>query len=611
MEFYKIETEAEARDLIRIMPDVIAIDTEYVKGDPRTTKLLSVIVADSDRAWAISPSLLPMLSKTIRARKLIFLQDYNHCDTIILLKNGCDLRETNTHNIIDMHHLLDENAEHALGSRVLQSYGDNYKASFWSVYKSYEDAPEDEQLEYACKDAVYTYRLGFKDLEKIYTNEPDSLEDLYNHVRQLSDALLDTELHGVNVNVSLMTETKESMGIEIQNALGPLRENFQDWCSIREMNKFIKVIEKYKTEAAQLKHKPEFNFNSSNDISWLIYGGLGCPVLRKTPVKISKKTGKRGGGNPSTDYEAIEELSRNYPVLLPLLKYKEIQSVYETFVVGMLERVKDGRIYPYFNVSGTATGRISHSDPNMGNLPKEGVIRNFFIPSPDMVIIGADYEQLEVVVELNLTEDPGLKEIVCGGISKHDLFKAELDRDGFNLPRSQVKNVNFALQYDAQAKKIAKMVGCSEKDAERIIEIFYTKFSGVKKLKEETKMILSRDGQITNLARRTRRFPKPTNKYEMFKQQRQAYNFLIQGVAGEACNRAYYRFHNKIKSNLECTGRGLFPVHDEIVAEMDIHSAEYGMAVLKRVMEESTEDFNFKYALKSKPYGPLAFWQKT
>lgn len=601
MEFNRVETEQQARDLIHIMPEVVAIDTEYVKGDPRTTQLLSVIVADSERAWAVDPPLLPILKETIQARKLVFLQDYNHCDTIILLKNGVDLRDTSTHNLIDMHHLIDENTEHDLGSRVLNDYGDNYKSIFWNKFKNFEDAPEEEALEYQCKDAIYTYRLGMKDYEGIVGG--GWLFDLYQHVRNLSRALLDTELEGLPVNAKLMQNTQISMQEQIDKYLPKLREEFNEYCTIWELKKWQEEIDKRSIERGKSNvRRPEFSFDSNTQLRELLFG------KQYLGLKTEEKTKK---GNYSTSYDTLKGLADSYPALRALVEYKDLKGVYATFVVGMLERVKDGHIYPHFNVSGTTTGRLSHSDPNMGNLPKEGIIRNFFIPNPGMIIIGADYEQLEVVVELNLTEDPGLKEIVLGGASKHDLFKAELDKAGFSLPRSQVKNVNFALQYDAQAKKIAKMVGCSIQDAERIIEVFYTKFNGVKRLKEETKAILARDGKITNLAGRTRHFKRATTHWEKAKQERQAYNFLIQGVAAEACNRAYYRFHNYLKEGN--IGRGLFSVHDEIVCEVDNlgYTALNCMKELEYIMGKSTQDFNLKYPLKAKAYGPLDKWEKT
>lgn len=587
MQFNRVDTLKQAEELIRIMPEVIAIDTEYIKGNPRTTTLLSVIIADGERAWAVSPSLLPGLTPTLKSRKLIFLQDYNHCDTVILLKNGCDLRETNTHNLIDMHHLIDENAEHDLGSRVLDTFGDDYKRTFWDKYKNYEDATEDEALEYACKDAIYTYRLGIKDISNI------SNQELYRHVRNLSKALLETELNGVRINHSLMEETSKDTIHKIEAIKVRLREEFKDETEIWELQEWEKQISKLKSDAGRLRvQRPTFSFDSAKQVSWLVYDALGCEPNVKTK-----------GGTPSTSFETLQEISRGSKRLELLVEFKDVKAVYSTFIEGMLERVDNGFIYPHFNVSGTTTGRISHSDPNLGNLPTTGVVRNFFIPREGMVFIGADYSQLEVVVEANLTDDPALLKIINEGVSKHDITA-----EGLQIDRGNAKTLNFALQYGAGSGKVATILGVSKQEAEDIYRRYWELYSGVQALKEKVNQEIKETGQITNRAGRVRHFPKTNSKFEVFKQQRQAYNFLIQGVAGEACNRAFYRLHEFGK---EVGFRTLFSVHDEILVECYPHYQDLVKKTIVEIMQDVSKDFNFKYPLKAVPYGPLSCWGKT
>ncbi len=568
------------------MPEVVSIDTEYVKGDPRTTKLLSVIIGDSENAWSVTPSLLPFITPSLKARKLVFLQDYDHCDTTILLKNGCDLRETNTHNLIDMHHLIDENAPHDLGSRVQNTFQDNYKKEFWSKYKNFEDAPEDEALEYECKDAIYTYRLGIEDFRKVGNLE------LYEHVRKLSAALFETQLKGLRVNVELMKYTKGFMEKEISEFLPKLKSEFQSECEAWEYEKWEKEISKRTSDAGRVRvPRPSFSFDSPKQTAWLVYEALECPVIEKTKT-----------GAPSTSFETLQTLSADYPALQNLVKYKETIGVYGTFVKGLLERVDNERIYPHFNVSGTSTGRISHSNPNMGNLPKEGVIRNFFLPERGMVLVGADYSQLEVVIEANLTDDPQLLKIINEGASKHDITA-----QGLRIDRNSAKTLNFALQYGAGVGKVAKILGVSKVEAEDVFKRYWDLYNGVYTLKEKVNKEIESTGQITNLAGRTRHFAKPRNKYEMFSQQRQAYNFLIQGVAGECCNRAFYRMSDVFRKTK--TGNTLFSVHDEILCQ--VTNPLWSMRALVSVMEQSTQDFNFKYPLKAVAYGPLNYWSKT
>lgn len=582
MQFYEVTTEQQAKELINICPDIIAIDTEYVPGDPRTTQLLSVIIADGDRAWIIFPSLLTMLTPMIRARKLIFLQDYNHCDTIILNSHGCDLRNTYCLNLIDMHHIIDETKEHSLESRVWETFQDDYKTRLKGQYQN---------IEYQGKDGIYTYRLGMQDLHQIETK---GITTLLEHVRQCSLSLLDTEINGINVDVDLMNRTKQNMSVKINQYLPKLKEEFKDGCSIWEIKKWQEEINKRSTDIGKSKvRRPEFSFASDKQISWLLYEHLKLPVLERTKKK-----------NPSTSYETLIQLSKRYPSLQTLIDYKETKSVYSTFVEGMLERVDNGKIYPHFNVSGTDTGRISHSNPNMANLPTNGVVRNFFIPSIGYKIIGADYTQLEVVVEANLTRDPQLIKVINEGVSKHDITA-----QGLGIDRNTAKTLNFALQYGAGVRKISKILGTGQSESEDIFKRYWELYSGVRTLKEKTNKILKETGQITNLFNRTRHFPEPKNEYEEAKQQRQAYNFLIQGVAGDACNMAYYRFCNHIKD--VPNGRGLFTVHDEIVAEVKTEYADYYMKSLASIMESISPYLNFEYPLKAKSYGPLDKWDKT
>lgn len=602
MEFYRLRTQQDALDFIKILPEVVAIDTEFVKGDPRTTTLLSIIVADADRAWEFPPSLLPTLSAALQTRKLIFLQDYNHCDTIILLKNGCDLRRSNTHNLIDMHHLLDENADHSLGSRVLDVYKDNYKKEFWAQFKHFEDAPEHLGLEYSCKDAIYTYRLGLEDLRKITFQPVSSLIggpdrnlflNLYNHVRELSSALLGTQLTGLNVNTKLMEDTKEQIGKQIEDYSTKLRKEFSLECETWELEEWSKQISKRTSEAGRLRcERPTFSFSSDKQVSWLVYEALKLPVITRTKKR-----------NPATDLETLRALEESEPRLKLLTEFKDVKSLYATFIEGMLERVENDRIYPSFNVSGTSTGRLSHSNPNMGNLPKSDIIRNFFIPSEGMVFIGADYSQLEVVIEANLTDDPQLLKIINEGVSKHDITA-----EGLGIDRDKAKTLNFALQYGAGSSKVAKILGIPNQDAENIFKRYWDLYSGVRTLKEKTSKEIKETGQVTNLAGRTRHFPKPLNKYEGFRQERQAYNFLIQGLAAECCNRAFYRMGEFLNGH---DGQALFSVHDEILCEVGNKSVESCKKALVTIMEQSSEDFNFKYPLKAVSYGPLDMWGKT
>lgn len=591
MNIIEVQTQQDVEKFVKTVPDVVSIDTEYVSGDPRTTKLLSVIVSDGVNAWLIGPSLLSIVSDTLRARKLIFLQDYNHCDTVILYKHGCDIRDCNVYNLIDMHHLLDENVSHSLEDRVLAQYGDNYKAEFWGKHKSVDEADHDERLDYEAKDGVYTYKLGMQDLQQL---EKLGLLELYYHVRRKSRALLDTELSGIRVDLALLEKLKVDVEKQINEYLPKLRGEFYDYCKIWELKEWTKKLKGYKTERGKSNSSsPVFSFASDKQISWLVYEALAIPVTDKT-----KK------GSPSTSYETLKSASEEFRGLQTLVEYKELKALYATFIKGMMERVENGRIYPHFNVSGTKTGRISHSDPNMGNLPTDGPIRSMFLADEGFRIIGADYSQLEVLIEANLTHDPPLLKIINEGASKHDITA-----NGLNIDRDKAKTLNFALQYGAGVRKVAKILSIGTEEAQGVFDKYWEIYSGVKNLKDWAAKEVDTKGQIVNAAGRVRRFPTVNKQYEKERQYRQAYNFLIQGAAGYICNEAYSRFHKYLIEH--GYGSTLFSVHDEIVAHVREDKAEECKLVLVRIMEELTTDMKFTYPLKAVAYGPFLRWQKT
>lgn len=564
------------------------MDTEYSELDVKVAKLLSIIIGvDNDTAYEISPELIQYLTP-LKSSELIYFQNFV-VDHYMLNKHGLDLSQTPLFDTMLAHHLIDEREEHGLDAMVKKYYNDNYKEVFWSRYKSFDEASHEEALAYSCKDGIYTYRLGDR-----FRRELKGKEALLEQSQQLSQALFETEILGVRVNTELIKTTYNDMSLKISEYLPKLRGEFEEHCQIWEFNKYLEKLRSLKTESGKLKaRKPTFSFSSDKQVTWLVYDSLAIPVESKT-----KK------GNPSTSYDTLNGLKTRYPVLGTLVKYKEDKSIFSTFVEGMLDRVVDDRIYPHFNVNGTATGRPSHSNPNLGNLPTDGVIRNFFIPDKGMFIIGADYSQIEVVVEANLTEDKQLLRILNEGMSKHDITA-----EGLKINRDSAKTLNFALQYGAGAGKVAKILGTSRQDAEDIFKRYWELYSGVRALKEETIKELKATGKVTNIFGRTRHFNKPQNKFEGFKQERQAYNFKIQGPAGDICNRAYIGFNHHLKKTK--SGRTLWSVHDEILGEVKQNRAEEEKQHLVRIMEDVTNYVQFKYKLQAKAYGPLSMWSKT
>lgn len=570
-----------------VFPKIISLDTEYSEQDIKKAELLSISIG-------VSPDLTYILESFKAVRPFLEAADaiftWNGVvDSYMLTKSGFPFPKQKMIDAMLMEHLVNERLDHGLGDFALREYNDNYKTEFWSRHNRYQDSAKEDAYDYEMRDGCYTYRAGVK-----YSKDLASRWPLVEHAHKLQWALFDTEVHGLKVNVDLLTRTRDTMKAEIEGYAPLLRSEYGEYVNLWELKKWREEIAKRVTDRGKSGvRRPEFNFASDAQQRWLIYDAMECPVHETT-----KK------GSPKTDYDTLSKLVTDYPGLSTLAKYKETKAVYSTFVEGMLERVQDGRIYPSFYINGTTTGRISHANPNMGNLPRDGVIRNFFIPEEGNAIVGADYSQLEVVIEANLTEDRQLLKIILEGASKHDITA-----QGLGIPRDSAKTLNFALQYGAGVHKISKLLGVSTKEAGDIFKRYWELYAGVYTLKEKTCKELKEKGEVTNIFGRTRHFDKPKNEFEKAKQERQAYNHLIQGPGSDMMNMAAYEISGLASKN--GWGRLWFTVHDEAVTECKKALVERAKADIVLAMGIPNQYLNLKYPVDCKLYGPLDCWGKA
>lgn len=568
---------------------IISLDTEYSELDIKKARLLSISVGtSSERAGVFTPAQLPQIASVIQNADIIFTQN-GAVDYWVLKRHGVLLNPARFRDCMLMEHLIEENYGHSLGEMALRYAQDDYKAQFWRNISSYEEGERSAQLDYEMRDACYTYRFGMGFFERIPNKE------LITHVHKLYWSLFWTEVEGLPVDVPLMIQTEASMRKQIGAYLPKLRRDFINEVNTWELNKWYEEIDKRVLDKGKAGvSRPIFNFASSDQVGWLVYKALKSPVLEKT-----KK------GSPKTDYDTLVKLVENHPKLQTLVDYKAIKGIYATFVKGMLERVEGGRIYPSFNVNGTRNaGRISHSNPNMGNMPQEGPIRNFFLPNEGCALVGADYSQLEVVIEANLTEDKSLLKIILEGASKHDITA-----EGLGIQRDAAKTLNFALQYGAGVHKICKLLSVSKRDAEDIFKRYWVLYSGVKYLKDKTAKEVETQGFVTTLFGRHRHFPKPKNDFEKARFERQAYNAIIQGTGADCTNRATWKISELLRSKK--LGRMLFSVHDEILIEAKKDKCGNCIDELVLTMMEPSTFLTLKYPLGVKAYGPLMRWAKT
>lgn len=469
-----------------------------------------------------------------------------------------------------LHHLLDENADHSLDAIVKEKWNDNYKESFWTTYKSFQEAPEPARIEYACKDTIYTGYL-YKELRESLRMQHIS-DALIGHVSNLASALYDTEVQGVRVDLDYLSERGRDVIERIETLRNEMSLLVPNETALIENDLWVKELEKRKTPKGRAGvKKPVFNWDSNVQQKELIYGKLGLnPIVKKHKGQKEAR--------PTLDDAALAELEGQHEIIKTLREYKENQKVYGSFIEGTFERQIGGRIYPSFNVNGTVTGRISSSNPNLQQLPREGGIRGIYVPEQGRSFISCDYGQLEVVIAAHYSRDANLLSIIYEGTSKHDITAKAL-----GIPRQTAKTINFAIGYGATEFKIKDILGCSINSAKDALKMYWEAYKDEKKVIDECRKRVDDGLPIINLFGRRRRFPVQfSDRWKKESAYRQAYSSLVQGTGADCTHTAFYQVSDYLRQ--AGIGRALFEVHDEILIEVKDEYVEQARAELQRIM---------------------------
>jgi DNA polymerase I len=512
-------------------------------------------------------------------------------DLHMLYRAGVDLRQHWYADTMLLDHLLDENQEHGLDAIIQRRYKDNYKEKFWSKYDKYEAAPREAQIEYNAKDVNYTglvYRDTLNDLTA--AGVPQSL---ILHVHKLARVLLDTEINGLKLDVEYLRKIAEELSTKIRNFKYTMREGIENQIEQMELDAWMVEIDKRLTPKGKSGVKrPIFNWDSGAQLQGLIYGKL------KLPVQYNKKR------KPTLDDAALEAIETKHPLIPQLRAYRGDQKVYTAFIEASFEKMVGGRIYPSFNVNGTVTGRLSASNPNLQQLPREGGIRGIYIPEPGYKFVSIDFSQLEIVIAAHFSRDPMLLSIVLEGKNQHDITAAALKID-----RSLAKVINFGILYGAGVSKVQAVLGCSKEQAEKQLEVYWATYKGLHDWVKSCHDKVERGEYLENPFGRRRHFPTTfADKWELERAKRQAANSVIQSTGADITHEASYLVNDKLKE----LGLGylVLSAHDELLIAAKENACEEATAVAKSIMEGVGKRIGLTVPLIAEAGKPQERWTK-
>ena len=333
----------------------------------------------------------------------------------------------------------------------------------------------------------------------------------------------------------------------------------------------------------------EFNINSPKQMGEILFVDLGIPSGKKTKTKSGF----------STNADVLEPLAHEYEIVAKILEYRKVAKLKSTYVEGLLrETAEDGRIHTSFQQTLTRTGRISSTEPNMQNIPIRtelgSELRRFFKSGDGMLLLDADYSQIELRVLAHIANDSNMIDAFLSGDDIHLNTAAQV----FDMPpmfitplmRSRAKAVNFGIVYGIGAFSLSKDIGVTRAEADTYIKNYLTTYSGVKKYMEETIKTATETGYVKTLFGRRRYLPELASSNRMNREfgKRVAMNMPIQGTAADIIKIAMIRVFDRLKKEgLE--SKLILQVHDELIVESPEAEAEAAAKILHEEMEAAVK----------------------
>jgi DNA polymerase-1 len=262
-----------------------------------------------------------------------------------------------------------------------------------------------------------------------------------------------------------------------------------------------------------------------------------------------------------------------------VLEYRHLSKLKSTYVDALpsLCHADTGRLHTRFNQAGSATGRLSSTNPNLQNIPIRTElgreIRAAFVAEPGNVLLAADYSQIELRLLAHFSDDPLLVEAYRRGDDIHTLTAAQV----FGVPpmmidaehRRRAKAVNFGIVYGLSPFGLSQQLGIDTKEAKRFIDAYFEKYVGVRSFIDRTLEQARRDGFVTTLFGRIRPIPDILSKNPNMRgfAERTAVNTPLQGTAADLIKLAMIRIDEELTSR-KLGARMLLQVHDELVFEV-------------------------------------------
>ena len=410
---------------------------------------------------------------------------------------------------------------------------------------------------YSAEDSYFSWMLYLKLSKEL--EEKELTKVFYDIDLPLLDVLSKMELNGVCIDTESLKKSSIFLGEE------------------------LKTLE---NEIYELAGGSTFNINSPKQLSFILFEKL----------RISTKGIKKTTQGYSTDVTTLEKLKGVHPIADKLLQYRSVFKLKSTYIDSLPLYVskKTGRLHTKFNQAVTGTGRLSSSDPNLQNIPvktEEGrKIRDAFIAPKGKVVISADYSQVELRVLAHMSHDKAL----IDAFKNNEDIHTKTSKFIFNLGEDEIptseqrrlgKVINFGVVYGMSAFRLSKELSINMFTAQKYIDGFFQKYSGVKAYFDKLLVEVKEKGYVSTMFGR-KRFTASIDKEGRDKGylNRMAINAPIQGTAADIIKLSMLNIQREIEKN-NYPLKMIIQIHDELVFECDESFKEKGAEFIKFQME--------------------------
>ena len=325
------------------------------------------------------------------------------------------------------------------------------------------------------------------------------------------------------------------------------------------------------------------NVNSPKQLGVLLFEQMQIPPVKRT------KTGY------STDEEVLAQLAQTYPIAQEILDYRSDAKLKSTYVDNLLLLAdEENKVHSYLDQTGTVTGRLSSSTPNLQNIPirteKGRQLRKAFCAAPGNAMLSVDYSQIDLRVLAHESQDPVLVQAFLEGEDIHTQTAAQV----FNVMplmvtnemRASAKAINFGIIYGQGPMGLSQALGISLREAKEYIDNYFKKFRVVRQWIDDNIAAARKNGYVKTMFGHVRYLPEfnmGVGSVTSFAQ-RAAINTIVQGGSADVIKKAMIDVFEACRnSSVQMT----MQIHDELMFEVPQETLLSTAAHIKSLMQNA------------------------